>query len=529
MTQKILIADALSKLAEDVFRARGVAFDVRPGLAEDELVKIIGDYAAVAVRSAVKITAPVIAAAKSLKVIGRAGMGVDTIDVPAATKAGVVVMNTPFGNSITTAEHTVALMMALARHIPQANASTHAGKWEKSKFTGTELYGKTLGLIGCGNIGGIVAERAVGLRMKVVAYDPFLSPARALELGIETATLDEVYARADFISIHTPMLDSTRGMVNAAAFAKMKRGVRILNVARGGLIVEEDLKAALDSGHVAGAALDVFVTEPAKENILFGDARVICTPHLGASTAEAQDTCAIQIAEQMCDFLLAGAVSNAVNMPNISADEAPRLQPYINLARLLGQMAGQMVAVPKAITITYRGDAAALNTKPITATLLASLLNVSHASVNMVNARQVAAQAGIDVQETTQDALSNYQTLVDVQLASAEGGIRLSGTLFSNQPRLVRIDDVMMEAELGGAHAPHMLLTRSVDAPGHIGRLGAALGDAGINIATFHLGRDTKGGEAITLVAVDTALDKKMLTTINALPGVTTTVPLVFD
>jgi D-3-phosphoglycerate dehydrogenase len=525
MTIKVLIADALSKQAEDVFKARGVAVDVRPGLSEQELSDIIGTYHGVAVRSAVKITAPVITAASQLRVIGRAGMGVDTIDVPAATKAGIVVMNTPFGNSITTAEHTIALMMALARHIPQANASTHAGKWEKSKFTGIELFGKTLGLIGCGNIGGIVAERAVALKMKVIAHDPFLSAARALELGIEVVGIDDLYARADFISVHTPMLDSTRGMVNAAAFARMKHGVRILNVARGGLIVEEDLKAALDSGQVAGAALDVYVTEPAKEHVLFGDPRVICTPHLGASTAEAQDTCAIQIAEQMCDFLLTGAVNNAVNMPTISADEAPRLQPYIALAAQLGRMAGQMAGgAMRRIAVTYRGDAAALNTRPITATLLASMLGSTHASVNMVNARQVAAQAGMDVVESTQDELSNYQTLLDVQLESDSGDLRLAGTLFSGQPRLVRIDDVMMEAELGGT----MVLTRSVDAPGHIGRVGGALGNAGINIATFHLGRDTKGGEAITLVATDTPVSADVQAALQKLSGITSVTVLKF-
>ncbi|MGE3770174.1 MAG: phosphoglycerate dehydrogenase [Bdellovibrionales bacterium] len=512
---KILIADALSKQAEEVFRARGVAVDVKTGLTEDELTKIIPAYAGVAVRSAAKITANIIAAAKSLKVIGRAGAGVDTVDVKAATQSGVIVMNTPFGNSITTAEHTVAMMMALARHIPQANASTHAGKWEKSKFTGTELYGKTLGLVGCGNIGSIVADRAVGLKMKVLAYDPFLSPERALELGVEATTLDDIYARSDFISLHTPMLDSTRGMINAETMGKMKKGVRLLNIARGGLIVEDDLKAALDSGQVAGAAIDVYVTEPAKENVLFNDPRVICTPHLGAATAEAQDTCAIQIAEQMCDFLLQGAVTNAVNMPNITAEEAPRLQPYIKLATQLGRMGGQMAVKPHRITVTYRGAAAELNTKPVTAALLAALLGVTHASVNMVNARQVAQQAGLEIIEATQEALSNYQTLLDVQIDNGVS-VRLSGTLFSNQPRLVRVDDIAMEAELAGT----MLMVRNIDAPGHIGRLGSLLGDNSINIGSFHLGRNQKDGQAVSLVEVDGAVNDNLLKKIAALPNV---------
>lgn len=517
MTAKVLIADALSKQAEDIFKARGLAVDVRPGLPEDELASIIKDYDGIAVRSAAKVTAKIIDAGSKLRIIGRAGIGVDTVDVPAATARGIVVMNTPFGNSITTAEHTVALLMALSRHIPQANASTHAGLWEKSKFTGAELYGKTLGVIGCGNIGSIVADRALGLKMKVIAFDPFLSPARALELGVESVSLDDIYARSDFITLHTPMLDSTKGMINSKTIAQMKKGVRLLNVARGGLIVEEDLKAALDSGHVAGAALDVFTVEPAKDNILFNHPKVICTPHLGAATHEAQETVAIQIAEQMSDYLLAGAVTNAVNMPSITAEEAPRLKPYLQLALQLGMMAGQLQKTNiRKVGITYGGAAASLNTKPVTATLLAALLGASHESVNMVNARQVAANADIQIVEATQSELANYQSYIDVEVSTDTAALRLGGTLFDGQPRLVELDNIAIEAQLTG----HMLLSRNDDAPGHIGRLGTLLGEAGINIATFHLGRDRKGGQAIALVSIDAPLATTVQDKIAALPGV---------
>lgn len=517
MTFRVLIADSLSPQAEEIFAARGITVDKKIGLTESELTQIIGAYHGLAVRSAAKVTAPIIAAAQHLRVIGRAGIGVDTVDVPAATARGIVVMNTPHGNAVTTAEHTVALLMALARHIPQANASTHAGRWEKSKFTGTELYGKTLGVIGCGNIGSIVAARALGLKMKVIAYDPFLSEARAADLGVESVTLETLYGRSDFITLHTPLMEGTKGLINAASIAKMKRGVRLLNVARGGLIVEDDLKAALDTGQVAGAALDVFTVEPAKENILFNDERVICTPHLGAATHEAQETVAIQIAEQICDFLLDGAVVNAVNMPAISAVEAPRLKPYLILAEQLGRLAGQLHRGPlRQVTLTYGGAAAALNTKPISAALLAALLGTSHESVNMVNARQLAAQADIQIIEATQSELANYQSYLDVSISGPETALHLGGTLFDGQPRLVALDDMAIEAELGG----HMLLSRNADAPGHIGRLGTLLGNAGINIATFHLGRDRMGGQAIALVAVDAPIGPQLQQALRALPGV---------
>ena len=371
----VLISDDLSPRAVDIFKERGIEVEMKVGLTPDELKQIIGRFDGLAVRSATKVTKAVLERASNLKVIGRAGIGVDNIDVPAATQRGIVVMNTPFGNSITTAEHAIAMMLALARQLPAADRSTQAGKWEKSRFMGVEITGKTLGIIGCGNVGSVVAERALGLRMKVAAFDPFLSPERAVALGVEKVELDELLARADFITLHTPLTDATRNIIDAKALAKTKPGVRIINCARGGLVVEEDLKAALDSGHVAGAALDVFPVEPAKSNILFGRDEVIATPHLGASTNEAQENVALQIAEQMSDFLIGGAVVNALNMPSLSAEEATRLKPYLKLSEQLGSFAGQLADSDiKSVEIEYCGHAADLNVKPLTAIALTGLL-----------------------------------------------------------------------------------------------------------------------------------------------------------
>jgi D-3-phosphoglycerate dehydrogenase len=462
------------------------------------------------------VTADVIAVADNLKVVGRAGIGVDNVDIPAATGRGIVVMNTPDGNSITTAEHTIALLLSMARQIPAADRSTQAGKWEKSRFMGTELTGKTLGVIGCGNIGAIVADRAQGLRMRVIAYDPFLSPDRARDLDVEKVELDALLKRADIITLHVPMTDQTRGMIDAKALAKTKPGVRIINCARGGLVVEEDLRAAIESGRVAGAAFDVFTVEPAKENVLFGLDEVIATPHLGASTAEAQEKVALQIAEQMSAYLTTGAITNALNMPSLTAEEAKRLKPYMMLAEQLGSFAGQLTHTGvRAVTIEYEGLVADVNTRPLTQVALCGLLSPMLDTVNMVNAPLVARERDIDVAEVKHERDCDYQTLIRLTVTTERGPRSVSGTLFGgSKPRIVEIKGISIEAAL----TAHMLYITNADKPGFIGALGTTLGDAGVNIATFHLGRAEQGQDAIALLELDAPIDAKTLEKVRALP-----------
>jgi D-3-phosphoglycerate dehydrogenase len=515
---KVLISDKMDPLAAEIFQNNGIAVDVKPGLKPEELKAIIGSYDGLAVRSSTIATPEIIGAAKNLKVIGRAGIGVDNVDVEAATNAGIVVMNTPFGNSITTAEHAIAMMFALARQIPEANASTHAGKWEKSKFMGVELYAKTLGVVGCGNIGSIVASRALGLQMKVIAFDPFLTDERAVELGVEKVELDDLLKRADFITLHVPKNDKTAKLVNKDSIAKMKKGVRIINCARGGIVVEADLKAALDSGHVAGAALDVFEEEPAKNNVLFNHPNVVCTPHLGASTTEAQVNVAIQVAEQMSDFLLNGAVANAINMPSISAEDAPKLKPYMVLAAQLGNFAGQIAdqAITK-VEIEYRGAAAELNVKPLTSIILASLLKPLLASVNMVNAGQIAKARGITVSETKTADSGDPAGVIRVTV-TAEGHARdVAGTLSPNrEPRIVTVEGVPVDAALSA----NMLYFRNKDMPGFIGGVGTILGNSGLNIGDFRLGRSSEEGIAVSLISLDSPVPDEVLKKLAALPQV---------
>lgn len=515
---KVLISDQMDPLAAQIFRNRGIEVDEITGKTKEELIAIIGQYDGLAIRSATKVTKDVLAAATNLKVVGRAGIGVDNVDIPSASAKGVVVMNTPFGNSITTAEHAIALMFALARDLPEADKSTQAGKWEKNRFMGVEVTNKVLGLIGAGNIGSIVADRAIGLKMKVVAFDPFLTPERAIEMGVEKVTLDDLLARADFITLHTPLTESTKNILSRENLAKTKKGVRIINCARGGLIDEAALKDALDSGQVAGAALDVFVTEPAKESPLFGTPGFIATPHLGASTNEAQVNVAIQVAEQISDFLLTGGVTNALNMPSLSAEEAPKLKPYMALAEHLGALVGQLEGdAIKAVAIEVEGAAAELNQKPITGAVLAGLMRVYSDTVNMVNAPFLAKERGLDVREVRHDREGDYSTLVRVTVTTAEGSKSVAGTLFANaEPRLVEIYGVKVEADLTG----DMVYVVNVDAPGFIGRLGTTLGEAGVNIGTFHLGRRTAGGEAVLLLSVDTRVDDDLKAKIGQLPGV---------
>jgi D-3-phosphoglycerate dehydrogenase / 2-oxoglutarate reductase len=517
---KVLISDALSPAAVQIFKDRGIDVDFQPALGKDKekLATVIGNYDGLAIRSATKVTAKILEWAKDLKVIGRAGIGVDNVDIPAATARGIIVMNTPFGNSITTAEHAISLMLALARQIPEADASTRAGKWEKNKFMGVEIFGKTLGVIGCGNIGSIVADRAIGLRMKVIAFDPFLSQERAADLGVEKVEVDDLFRRADFITLHAPLTDKTRNIVNAGAIKNMKKGVRIINCARGGLVDEGALYEALKNGQVAGAAFDVFVTEPATENPLFHLPNVVCTPHLGAATSEAQENVALQIAEQMSDYLLRGAITNAINFPSISAEEAPKLKPFIALAEKLGSFAGQLTETGiSKVQLAYEGAVAQMNTKALTSAALAGLLRPMLGDVNVVSAPVVAKERGIVVEEVTREMPEDYESLITVTVTTERQTRHVSGTVFADgRPRIVNIKGIRMDAEFG----PSMIYITNLDKPGFIGKFSSTLGEAGINIATFHVGRDAPGGNAVALIEIDGDLSEAVLAKVRALPQV---------
>ncbi|MCA0423902.1 MAG: phosphoglycerate dehydrogenase [Proteobacteria bacterium] len=517
---RVLISDALSPAAVQIFKDRGidVTFDANLGKDKDKLAAVIKDYDGLAIRSATKATAKLLEAAPNLKVIGRAGIGVDNVDIPAATARGIIVMNTPFGNSITTAEHAIALMFALARQIPAADASTHAGKWEKNRFMGVELEAKTLGVIGAGNIGSIVIRKAIGVGMKVIAFDPYLSPERALSMGVEKVDLDALLARADFITLHVPMTEQTKNILSREALTKTKKGVRIVNCARGGLVDEEALADLIKAKHVAGAAFDVFSVEPAETNPLFGLENVICTPHLGASTSEAQENVALQVAEQMSDYLLTGGVTNAVNFPSISAEEAPKLKPFVALGEKLGSFLGQLTEAPvKSIRIQYEGAVGALNVRPITAAAITGVLRPFLPEINMVNAPSVAKEKGIQVDEVKRSAEGDHESRIFIEVVAEDMPRHAAGTVYQDgKPRIVEIRGIQMDAEF----APHMLYVRNSDKPGFIGGFGMLLGEAGVNIATFNLGREKAGGDAICFVAVDEKVSDDLLAKIDALPQV---------
>ncbi len=527
---KVLISDSLSPAAVQIFKDRGIEVDFQPALGKDKekLAALIGNYDGLAIRSATKVTPKILEKAKNLKVIGRAGIGVDNVDIPAATARGIIVMNTPFGNSITTAEHAISLMLALARQIPEADTSTRAGKWEKNRFMGVEITTKTLGIIGCGNIGSIVADRALGLKMKVIAYDPFLSIERARDLGVEKVELDELLKRADFITLHTPLTDKTRNILDAAALKKTKKGVRIVNCARGGLIDEAAIYEALKSGHVAGAAFDVFIEEPPPaNNALFTLPNVVCTPHLGASTTEAQENVALQVAEQMSDYLLRGAIANAINFPSISAEEAPKLRPFVALAEKLGSFAGQLTETGiSKVQIAYEGAVAQMNTKALTSAALAGLLRpMLGEDVNVVSAPVVAKERGIVVEEATREMPEDYESLITVTVTTERGSRHVSGTVFADgRPRIVNIKGIRMDAEFG----PSMIYITNLDKPGFIGKFSSTLGEAGINIATFHVGREAPGANAIALIEIDGNLPEAVLAKVRALPQVQQAKPLHF-
>ncbi|MDX1949055.1 MAG: phosphoglycerate dehydrogenase [Rickettsiales bacterium] len=515
---KVLISDKLSTQAKEIFDNNGIVADVKTGLTPEQLSEIIGEYDGLAIRSSTKVTKEILAKASKLKVVGRAGIGVDNVDIPSATAKGVVVMNTPFGNSITTAEHAIAMMFSVARQLPVASASTHAGKWEKNRFMGTELAFKTLGLIGCGNIGSIVADRAQGLKMRVAVYDPYLSDQKAADMNVEKVTLEDLLKRADFISLHTPLNDQTRNILSKENLSKTKKGVIIINCARGGLVDESALAELIKSGHIAGAGFDVFEKEPATENPLFGLEQVVCTPHLGASTTEAQENVAVQVAEQICDFLNKGSITNAVNVASVSAEDAAKLSPYVKLGEALGKLAGQIVegGINK-VNIDFEGNASTLNTKPIISIILKGILENIVETVNVVNAPVIAKERNIKVSESKSPSNNHYDTLISVLVESDKGSFTFKGTIFNNNPRIVQLGEVTLEASLNN----NMLYIENEDKPGLIGGIGKVLGDEKVNIANFNLGRnESKKNVAVALVSVDSEVSNEVVKKLSSLPSV---------
>ena len=521
-TYRVLLSDSLSPKGVEVLRSNpALTVDIKPGLTPAQLAEIIAPYHALLVRSATKVTREVIERADALKVIGRAGVGVDNVDLEAATRRGIVVMNSPSGNSVTTAEHAISMMMALARHIPAADASTKCGKWEREKFLGTEVRGKTLGVVGLGNIGRIVADLAVGLKMKVIGYDPMLTEAAAGKLGIQLASLTDLYERADFVTVHTPLTEETRGLVGEAAIGRMKEGVRIINCARGGIVDEAALVKAIRSGKVAGAALDVFVQEPPPpDHPLFKLPQVITTPHLGAATGEAQVQVAIDIAQQIIDFLLHGAIRQAVNIPTLTTKELEVLGPHLMLGERLGCLAAQLIKeAPSQVTVELGGEAANLNSEPITAAVLKGLLsNFLAETLNYVNAPFIARERGIRVVETRSREATDYINTLTLSVRTASGSLEVAGALIGNRAlRIIRIDNFRVEAVPEG----YFIMCRNRDVPGVVGQVGTLLGRANVNIAGLALGRDRSGGVAINLVQVDGPVPASVLDDLRSLPAIT--------
>ena len=515
---RVLISDSMSSLAISVFEERGIEAVQSSKLSEDELLEMIGEFDGIAIRSATKVTEALLQKADRLKVVGRAGIGVDNVDVPACTKRGVVVMNTPLGNAITTAEHAMAMMLALARHIPQATSSTREGKWEKSRFMGVELTGKQLGLIGAGNIGSIVARKAIGYGLHVQAYDPFLTSERAERLGIRKVELDELLETSDVISLHVPKTPETEHIIDASAINKMRPGSFLINCARGGLVDENALYVALQNGHLKGAAMDVFEVEPARENPLFELDNLICTPHLGASTTEAQEKVAIQIAEQISDFLVSGAVNNAINAPSISAEEAKQLGPYLDLSRCLGSLVGQLTRDPiKTLSVTYGGEANDLNVSPLTVQVVQSVLEHHSSYVNSVNARELARERNIDVIEAHNEGRDEYPCRITVSVETESKTRSVCGTLIQHRPRIIEVKGIPLESRIG----EHMLYFTNHDKPGVIGDIGSTAARYQINIANLHLGRAEEGGQAIALLEIDGKPSDEGMQHLRSLPNIT--------
>ncbi len=516
---KVLVSDNISPKGVSILKKAGLEVDVKTGMKPDELKACIGQYHGLVIRSATKVTAEIIDAAANLKVIGRAGSGLDNVDKNAASKKGIVVMNTPGGNTITTAEHSVAMLFSVARLIPQATASMKEGKWEKKKFMGVELFNKTLGIIGLGNIGGQVAKKALGLEMNVIAYDPFLSEDQAKAMGIKKVSIEELFSQADFITIHSPLTAETKGLISAKNIAKMKDGVRIINCARGGIINEEDLYEALKSGKVAGAALDVFEKEPPENSPLLTLDNIICTPHLGASTEEAQENVALAVADQIADYLVHGTIRNAVNFPSIPSDQIPRLQPFIALAEKLGGFASQIfTGGATEITVEYMGDASEINTAPVTIAAIKGFLNpILQETVNFVNAPYIAKERGIEIKETKSADAGDYQSMIALRIKAKNNERYLAGTLYSKKdPRIILIDNYKVEIVPEG----ELLLIYNNDKPGVIGNIGGLMGSNSINIARMHFGRESAGGTAISVVSVDTTPSEEILEQIKRLPNI---------
>ena len=507
----------MSSMAVSIFQERGIQVTQSGKINELELIDLVGEFDGIAVRSKTIINERLLSHAKKLKVIGRAGIGVDNIDIPSCTRNGVVVMNTPLGNAITTAEHTMAMMLSIARHIPQANSSTQAGKWEKSRFIGVELTGKLLGIIGAGNIGSIVAKKAIGYGLSVQAYDPFLTQDRATKMGLSKVDLETLLSTSDIISLHIPKTTETANIINANAINKMKKGSFLINCARGGLVDESALYAALENNHLKGAALDVFEIEPAKENNLFKLENTICTPHLGASTIEAQEKVAVQIATQISDYLVNGAINNSINVPNISAEQASTLKPYLQLAQCLGSFVGQLTLDPiNTLTVTYGGDVNKLNVSPLTDQVVQSLLEQHISYINLVNARSIAIGRNINIIEAHNEGKDEYPCRITVSIQTEAMNRSISGTVIQNRPRIIDIKGMPLESKLG----KHMLYITNVDTPGVIGDIGGTASKRGINIANMHLGRDKKRGNAIVLIEIDEKLNPDDLNLLRQLPNI---------
>lgn len=525
---KVLVSDNLSPKGIEILKQAGLKVVFKTGLKPEELKKEIKDCDGLVIRSATKVTADIIGAARKLKVIGRAGIGLDNVDIPTASKKGVIVMNTPGGNVVTTAEHTITMLLALSRNIPQATTSMKAGKWEKKKFTGREVFNKTLGIIGIGRIGSIVADRARGLKMHVIAYDPYIRPETAEKLGVGLVSLDDLYTRSDYISIHVPLTKDTKELINRESFAKMKDGVMLINCSRGGIVDEGALHEAMQSGKVAGAALDVFAQEPPPESYpLFTMDKFICTPHLGAATEEAQENVAVAIANQLVDFLKNGNISNAVNFPSVSSDVLASIQPYLTLVEKMGSFQMQIAKGGiQEVTIEYVGDVANMDTRPITIAMLKGLFApILKHDVNFVNAPIIAKERGVKVTELKSTTTEDFTNLITLRVKTPQEENALSGTIFGKKElRLVRINTFRLEAVLEG----HMLFIYNTDEPGVIGAIGTTMGKAGLNIARMHVGQETGPGRNVILLNTNAPVSAKVLKEMLKIPQVVSAQPLEF-